>query len=67
MSYQLLRDGAVIATTTATTHTDVGLEEGVAYTYVVRATDAAGNQSSDSNAVRRTPGSDVDPPVVWLA
>lgn len=49
--YQLLRDGVVVASTTATGHTDTGLAPDTAYRYQVRALDKAGNASALSAAV----------------
>jgi endoglucanase len=49
-----------VATTTATSHTDSGLEPANTYRYQVRARDAAGNQSAPSDAVLvTTPSSGV--------
>ncbi len=44
-SYEILRDGDVIATVPTPGYTDSGLTNGVLYTYQVRALDAAGNLS----------------------
>ncbi len=44
-NYQVLRDGAVIGSTTQTTFTDAGLIANGSHTYAVRAVDAAGNLS----------------------
>ncbi len=49
-SYQVLRGGVQIATTTSTTYTDTGRSDG-GYAYTVRAVDAATNASAASNAV----------------
>jgi subtilase family serine protease/Tol biopolymer transport system component/fibronectin type 3 domain-containing protein len=46
--YAVLRDGVTIATVTGTTHTDTGLVNGT-YTYTVRAVDAVGNASAESD------------------
>ncbi|MCZ9345102.1 fibronectin type III domain-containing protein, partial [Streptomyces sp. TRM76130] len=40
--YDVLRDGARVATVTGTSYTDTGLAEGAAYSYAVRARDTAG-------------------------
>ena len=45
---------AQIATTSTTSYNDVGLSAGVSYSYRVRATDAAGNQSAYSNVASAT-------------
>ncbi|WP_424637270.1 discoidin domain-containing protein [Embleya sp. AB8] len=49
--YDVLRDGVRVGTSTGTTYTDTGLTTGVAYSYTVRARDAAGNVSAPSAAV----------------
>jgi chitodextrinase len=49
--YQVVRDGTVVATVTGLSTTDTGLTPGSSHTYVVRAVDAAGNVSNDSNSV----------------
>jgi chitodextrinase len=53
--YDVLRNGALIGfTTTATTFAVTGLTASTAYTFNVRAKDAAGNVSLDSNTVSVT-------------
>ncbi|WOP39271.1 RICIN domain-containing protein [Streptomyces sp. Li-HN-5-13] len=52
--YQVLRDGTQIATTTRTSYTDTGLSPSTAYTYTVKAYDAAGNVSAASTALTVT-------------
>jgi chitodextrinase len=47
--YRVVRDGTVVQTVTGLTYTDTGLTPGTTYHYVVRAVDAAGNVSDDSN------------------
>ncbi|MFB8776508.1 cellulase family glycosylhydrolase [Streptomyces broussonetiae] len=55
--YLLYRDGSQIATTAGTSYTVGGLAPGTAYTFAVRARDAAGNTSSASGpATVTTPG-----------
>lgn len=49
--YEVYRDGTKIATVTETTYTDMSLESGTTYTYVVKAIDAEGNASLESNSV----------------
>ncbi|NER13142.1 T9SS type A sorting domain-containing protein [Leptobacterium flavescens] len=49
--YDVYQGASVIATVTGTTHQVTGLTAGTAYTFTVRAKDAAGNESADSNAV----------------
>ena len=46
--YELLRDGAVVASTTQTSITDVTLTANGSHTYAVRAVDAAGNHSAST-------------------
>ncbi|WP_308102676.1 discoidin domain-containing protein [Lentzea sp. CC55] len=52
--YEVLRNGSVVGTPTGTAFTDSGLASGTAFTYTVRARDAAGNLSAVSNAVQVT-------------
>jgi hypothetical protein len=51
VTYQVYRDGVVVYDGTATSFTDTGLANRGTYTYVVRATDGAGNQSVASNGI----------------
>ncbi|TFC36044.1 hypothetical protein E3O55_01045 [Cryobacterium sp. MDB1-18-2] len=52
ITYQVFRNGTLIGTTTAptVTYTDTGLDVGTAYSYTVRALDAAGDASPLSTA-----------------
>ncbi|SDL65043.1 Carbohydrate binding domain-containing protein [Nonomuraea maritima] len=64
--YQVYRGGSAVTTVSGTTFTDTGRAAGTAYTYTVRARDAAGNLSASSNAVTVTtsgsgPGPDPNP------
>ncbi|WP_336204347.1 glycosyl hydrolase family 18 protein [Nonomuraea sp. LPB2021202275-12-8] len=52
--YEIYRGGTLITTVTGTTHTDTGLNANTAYTYTVRARDAAGNRSANSTATTAT-------------
>ena len=61
--YQVLRGGTRVATTTGTSYTDNGLTASTAYSYSVRAYDAAGNTSAASAplAVSTSAGSTTPP------
>ncbi|MYV57040.1 hemagglutinin protein [Streptomyces sp. SID3212] len=52
--YQIHRGGQLAATTAGTTHTDSGLTPATAYSYTVRAVDAAGNTSPASATLTAT-------------
>ncbi|MEQ4719626.1 glycosyl hydrolase family 18 protein [Nonomuraea sp. B19D2] len=52
--YEIYRGGTLITTVTSTTHTDTGLTANTAHTYTVRARDAAGNRSANSNTITAT-------------
>lgn len=63
--YNVLRDGTTIGTATGTTYSDGTALAGTTYGYVVRAFDAAGNVSADSNtATVTTPVPDTTAPVI---
>ncbi|AFZ67704.1 glycosyl hydrolase [Deinococcus peraridilitoris] len=53
-SYDVLRAGVPIATSTTTSFTDSGLNPSTSYIYSVRARDAAGNVSAQSNSITVT-------------
>jgi chitodextrinase len=61
--YQILRGGTEVATSTGTSYTDTGLTASTAYTYTIKAYDAAGNVSAASaplaasTSAATTPGS----------
>ena len=52
--YQVVRNGSQIATSTTTTYSDTTVSAGMTYEYLVRAYDAAGNVSTNSNIVSVT-------------
>jgi subtilisin family serine protease len=54
-SYRVYRDGVKVAETTASTHTDGGLQAGVTYRYHVTAVDRSGNESAPSGEASATP------------
>ena len=54
-SYQVLRNGVVIANTSQSSYTDTSVSSGERYTYSVVAVDAAGNLSPASNSVTVSP------------
>ncbi|NUR84848.1 MAG: chitinase [Nonomuraea sp.] len=67
--YEVYRGTTLVTTVTGTTYTDTGLTANTAYSYTVRARDAAGNRSAASNQVNATTtgggdGSDKTPPSV---
>jgi endoglucanase Acf2/chitodextrinase len=52
--YRVYRNGASVATVSTTSFNNTGLSAGTSYNYVVRAFDAAGNESGASNSVTVT-------------
>jgi glycosidase len=64
--YQITRSGGtrgtVVIPVTSTVHSDTGLEENTAYTYTVKALDAAGNVSPASAAATATTGRNTQQP-----
>ncbi|WP_309049446.1 glycosyl hydrolase family 8 [Streptomyces sp.] len=62
--YQVFRNGTLIASPSGTSYTDSGLSASTAYTYTVKARDAAGNVSAASNALSvTTPATGTGPAV----
>ncbi|MGE7926013.1 lytic polysaccharide monooxygenase [Viridibacillus arvi] len=57
--YQVLRDGKVVGTVPGTTFTDEKLTANTEYTYTVKAVDAAGNVSQESEPVITKTGNEV--------
>jgi hypothetical protein len=55
-TYRVLRNGALVATTSSTSWLDRGTTTGQTYDYSVTAVDGAGNESGPSNTVRVTIG-----------
>ncbi|MCB4791279.1 MAG: MBL fold metallo-hydrolase [Elusimicrobia bacterium] len=52
--YQIIRDGSYLASTTSLTYLDTGLTPSTPYSYTVKAYDAAGNISTQSNTATAT-------------
>ena len=72
-AYDVYRDGSVATTSTGTSATVGGLSGGTAYTFTVKARDAAGNTSGASNQVSVTtkpgggdPGSGTAAPYLYM-
>ncbi|MFI6442182.1 glycosyl hydrolase family 18 protein [Streptomyces sp. NPDC050759] len=62
-NYDVLRDGAKVATVTTTSYTDTGLTAGTDYSYTVQARDTADQTGPASGAVAvHTTGGTTDPP-----
>ncbi|MFC5955542.1 glycosyl hydrolase family 18 protein [Streptomyces pratens] len=62
-NYDVLRDGAKVATVTGTSYTDNGLRKGTDYSYSVQARDTADQTGPVSGSVRvRTTGNTEEPP-----
>ncbi|EFM09963.1 coagulation factor 5/8 type domain protein [Paenibacillus curdlanolyticus YK9] len=52
--YDIYRNGAVVGSSVTTTYSDTGLAASTAYSYTVKAKDAAGNSSAASNTASAT-------------
>ncbi|MGC0374859.1 glycosyl hydrolase family 18 protein [Streptomyces sp. SAI-229] len=62
-NYDVLRDGAKVATVTGTSYTNTGLSKGTDYSYTVQARDTADQTGPVSGAVKvRTTGTTEEPP-----
>ena len=59
--YEIWRDTLKVGTTASTSYTDSGLTAATAYSYSVKAYDAAGNKSAASTAVIITTNASTDP------
>jgi chitinase len=58
--YRVYRNGTQVGTPTSTSYTDSGLTASTAYTYTVKAADAAGNLSAASNSLSVTTSASTD-------
>lgn len=66
--YRILRDGGLVTTTTNTSYTDSGLNEGTGYTYTVNAVSNGGVHSGPSNeATAQTLADNTAPTLVSAA
>jgi chitodextrinase len=54
VSYEIARDGVLLAATSERTYTDARVRQGASYSYTVVAVDRAGNRSQSSAAVNAT-------------
>ncbi len=62
-SYQIFRDGTLIAETSESTYVDAGLSASRTYTYTVKAVDMLGNSSNGSESITvATNGGSTQPP-----
>ncbi|MEU7871794.1 carbohydrate-binding protein [Dactylosporangium sp. NPDC049140] len=59
--YKVMRGGTQVGTSATTAYTDSGLNASTAYTYTVRAYDAAGNTSTDSSSITVTTQASTTP------
>ncbi|MDI1461286.1 DUF4832 domain-containing protein [Catellatospora sp. KI3] len=60
--YEVFRGSALVGSPTGTSFTDTGLTASTAYSYTVKARDAAGNRSAASNAIAVTTDAAPQPP-----
>ncbi|MEV4623271.1 DUF4832 domain-containing protein [Asanoa sp. NPDC049573] len=60
--YEVFRGGTLVGSPTGTSFTDSGLTASTAYSYTVKARDAAGNRSAASNTVTVTTNAGTPPP-----
>jgi chitodextrinase len=60
--YEVFRNGALVGTSTGTSYSDATVSPNTAYTYTVKAKDAAGNRSVASNSASVTTPPDTQAP-----
>lgn len=68
--YDVYRNNSLLGTSMQTTYKDSGLQSATAYTYTVRARDASGNVSGNSNSIQVTtdaPPDTTPPPTTKLS
>lgn len=63
VGYKVYRDGVLVGTVAETSYTDANLIANTTYNYTVKAYDAAGNLSADSNSVAVKTKESTTPPV----
>jgi poly(hydroxyalkanoate) depolymerase family esterase len=66
-SYTVYRDGAEVASTSATSFTDTGLRAGVPYRYTVAAADSSGAEGTVSSSVTATTSGGTQPAQCFTA
>lgn len=65
--YQIYRGGTLLTTVTGTSYNNTGLTPSTPYSYYVRATDAAGNFSGNSNTASATTQAGTPAPTVTIS
>ena len=65
--YQVFRNGTQVGSPSGTSYSDTGLSPSTAYSYYVRATDAAGNLSGNSNTASATTLAGTPAPTVTIS
>src|SRR5262249_55011370 len=66
ISYQVFRNGTLVATVSALGYIDSGLTANTLYSYTIKAVDAAGNASAASAALNVTTAAATNIPAPWL-